>query len=280
MEIAVTGLRGGHSGMEIDKGRGNAIKMLNRVLMALDGIGARLARIDGGNKRNAIPREARALVFVPARQADRAKQIVGKWNATLSAEVASVEPDLAVAATTLKLRKGNVLKKKLQGAILRVVAALPHGVVKMSADIPGLVETSTNVAMIASKGRTVQLATSQRSSVASEIEEIAQTVRTILEMGGAEVEQGDGYPGWKPNMDSPILRTASRTYRQLFKKQPEVKAVHAGLECGIIGEKYPGIDMVSFGPTIEGVHSPDERIHLDTVPRFYGFLLGVLRNVN
>ncbi len=175
-----------------------------------------------------------------------------------------------------------MLKKKQQKQILQVLSALPHGVTKMSADIPGLVETSTNVAVItiAGKNRTLSVATSQRSSVASEIREIAQTVRTIFEMGGAEVTQGDGYPGWQPNMASPILKTAKASYKRLFKKEAEVKAVHAGLECGIIGEKYPGMDMVSFGPTLEGVHSPDEKIHIDTVPKFYQFLLGILDDVS
>jgi dipeptidase D len=135
------------------------------------------------------------------------------------------------------------------------------------------------VAVLTTKKQKISLATSQRSSVASEIREIAQTVRTIFEMGGADVVQGDGYPGWQPNIDSPILKTASATYKSLFRKTPEVKAIHAGLECGIIGEKYPGIDMVSFGPTLEGVHSPDEKIHLDTVPKFYRFLLEILKNV-
>jgi dipeptidase D len=149
----------------------------------------------------------------------------------------------------------------------------------MSADISGLVETSTNIAVITTRGHEVQLATSQRSSVASEIEEIAHTVKTIFELGGADVEHSDGYPGWKPNMASPILKIAQATYERLFGRSPEVKAVHAGLECGIIGEKYPGIDMVSFGPTLEGVHSPDEKIYIDTVPRFYAFLSAILKNV-
>jgi dipeptidase D len=136
------------------------------------------------------------------------------------------------------------------------------------------------VAVIATTGKKVALATSQRSSVASEIQEIADTVRAIFEMGGADVTQGDGYPGWKPNLDSPILKTAVKTYEQLYKKTPETKAVHAGLECGIIGEKYPGMDMVSFGPTLEGVHSPDEKIHIDTVPKFWSFLTAILKNVH
>jgi dipeptidase D len=279
-ELAVTGLRGGHSGLEIDKGRGNALKMLNRVLIALGDEGARLAKIDGGNKRNAIPREARATIYVAKGKAAAVQSAVAKWNDTLRAELKSVEPDLQVSATEVKGRKGSVLKKKYQKQITTVISALPHGVTKMNADISWLVETSTNVAVITTKGKKVELATSQRSSVASEIAEIAQTVRTIMEMGGAEVTQGDGYPGWNPNLDSPILKLAIQTYEQLNGKKPEVKAVHAGLECGIIGEKYPGMDMVSFGPTLEGVHSPDEKMHIDTVPKFWNFLTAILKNVH
>jgi dipeptidase D len=279
LEVAVAGLKGGHSGMEIDKGRGNALKILNRVLIALEAAGARLVRIDGGNKRNAIPREATAVVVVPAAKVQAATEIVSAWHDTARGELGTVEPDLRITAAATKGRAGSVLKRKYQKAITRAISALPHGVIKMSADIPGLVETSTNVAVITSKGKKVELATSQRSSVASEIQEIAQTVLTIFELAGADVHQGDGYPGWKPNMESAILRTAQRTYEALTGRTPEVKAIHAGLECGIIGEKYPGIDMVSFGPTLEGVHSPDEKIHLDTVPKFYGYLLAILKNI-
>jgi dipeptidase D len=280
IDVKVTGLRGGHSGLEIDKGRGNALKILNRVVIALGAQGARLAKIDGGNKRNAIPREAQALMYVSKAKVAEATGLVADWNNILRAELQTVEPDLQVTAAAAKVRRGSVLKKKYQKQITSVISALPHGVVKMSAEISWLVETSTNVAVIATNGKKVSLATSQRSSVASEIQEIADTVRTIFEMGGAEVKQGDGYPGWKPNLDSPILKTAVKTYEQLYKKTPETKAVHAGLECGIIGEKYPGMDMVSFGPTLEGVHSPDEKIHIDTVPKFWNFLTGILRNVH
>ncbi len=279
VEIRVSGLRGGHSGLEIDKGRGNALKIINRVLIALGDMGARLSKIDGGNKRNAIPREAQATMFVPKAKLADAKAVVAKWNDTLRAELKTVEPDLQIAATESKSRKGSVMKKKYQKQITSVISALPHGVMKMSAEISWLVETSTNVAVITTTGRKVSLATSQRSSVASEILEIADTVRTIFELGGAEVVQGDGYPGWKPDLDSPILKTAIKTYEQLYHKTPETKAVHAGLECGIIGEKYPGMDMVSFGPTLEGVHSPDEKIYIDTVPKFWTFLTAILKNV-
>jgi dipeptidase D len=280
LEVRVAGLKGGHSGLEIDKGRGNALKILNRVLIALGELGARLARIDGGNKRNAIPREAHAVVYVPKAKHPTAQELVSKWNDTLRAELKTVEPDLQVTVSDLKGRKVPMMKKKYPTQITSVISALPHGVMKMSAEIPTLVETSTNVAMIATSGKKVTLATSQRSSVASEIVEIAQTVRTIMEMGSAEVVQGDGYPGWKPDLESPILKLAVKTYEQLYNKTPETKAVHAGLECGIIGEKYPGMDMVSFGPTLEGVHSPDEKIYIDTVPKFWKFLTGILKNVN
>jgi len=161
---------------------------------------------------------------------------------------------------------------------MKTIAALSHGVLKMSADIPGLVETSANVAVINTTKKAIVLATSQRSSVASELDEAVQSAVSAFELAGADIEQTDGYPGWKPNLQSPILKLAKQTYKSLFGKEPEVKAIHAGLECGIIGERIPGMDMVSFGPTLEGVHSPDEKIHIDSVEKFWNFLLAILKN--
>jgi dipeptidase D len=277
LEIKVGGLRGGHSGLEIDKGRGNAIKILNRVLLRLGDVGARLARIDGGNKRNAIPRDAVALVFVPREYVDEAKARVAAMNDVCRAELSSVEPSLEIAAAAFKGRC-KVVKKGLQKKLTLALAGLPHGVIKMSADIPGLVETSTNLGVITTGKKDISVATSQRSSVASEIGEITDGVRAVFALGGAAVTGSDGYPGWKPNLDSSILKTAIATYKQLYGKEPAVKAIHAGLECGIIGEKYPGMDMVSFGPTLEGVHSPDEKIFIDTVEKYWDFLLAILKN--
>jgi dipeptidase D len=278
--LAVSGLKGGHSGMEIHQGRGNAIKTLNRALVPLDALGARVASIQGGSKRNAIPREAEAMVWLPAKHWDEAVQAVAQFASVARAEVSTVDPDLKITLTALKgARRGKVLKKALQRRLVRAISGLPHGVIKMSADIPGLVETSTNVAVIETGKKTITLATSQRSSVASEMEEVCDTVRAIMEMGGAEVAQGDGYPGWKPNLKSPILKLAQRTYKDLYGKEPAVKAIHAGLECGIIGERQPGIDMLSFGPSMTGVHSPDEKLFIDSVPRFWNFLLTILKNV-
>jgi dipeptidase D len=279
VEVRVRGLKGGHSGLEIDKGRGNAIKILNRVLMRLARQGARIASISGGNKHNAIPREAEARFAIPQKNLDTATRLVAELESILKAEVASVDPGLTIALEVFPKRKIRVFKKALQKKLLQTVSALPHGVIKMSADIPGLVETSTNVAVIKTEKKTVTMVTSQRSSVASEIDEIAETVQTVFALGGADVQASDGYPGWKPNMNSEILQIAKSTFVQEFGREPEVKAIHAGLECGIIGEKYPGMDMVSFGPTLEGVHSPDEKIYIDTVERFWTYLLAVLKSI-
>lgn len=278
IEVIVSGLRGGHSGLEIDKGRGNALKLLARVVRAFGDTGGRLAWLEGGNKRNAIPRDARAIVYVP--DIVKSAQLVDHWSGVFRAELASVEPHLTVKATRHAEADGRVLPLPLQTRLIQALSALPHGVVKMSADITELVETSTNLAVVTMDRASVSVATSQRSSVASETDDIVSTVRTIFEMAGASVEQSDGYPGWKPDVHSPILKTAVATYKTLFGKEPAVKAVHAGLECGIIGEKFPGIDMVSFGPTLEGVHSPDEKIYVDTVPRFWELLIGILGSVS
>lgn len=280
LQISVRGLRGGHSGLEINKGRGNALKILARTLGALAPLGVRLALIQGGNKHNAIPREAEATVWVPRNKLPEASAAIEDLARTIGQELASVEPDLKIATAPLpKALRGKVFKKSLQKKLLQTLTVLPHGVIKMSADIPGLVETSTNLAVIHTEKKEVRVVTSQRSSVASENDEICDVVRTAFEMGGATPSSSHGYPGWKPNMDSEILRIARETYESLFGKDPEVKAIHAGLECGIIGEKYPGMDMVSFGPTLEGVHTPEERIHIDTVERYWTFLLAILKRV-
>jgi dipeptidase D len=279
--LTVNGLRGGHSGLEIDKNRGNAIKILNRVLIPLAECGARVARIDGGNKRNAIPRECVALLFIPKKSAQEALAIVGKYSSVIRAETGKGEPDLAITLSEQpKAKRGKVVSRSLQKKFSLTIAGLPHGVLKMHSDLPGLVETSTNVAVITTSKKAIAIDTSQRSSVASELDEAVQSVLAIFTMAGAAAESGSGYPGWKPNLDSAILAIARRTYKTLFNNEPEIKAIHAGLECGIIGERVPGMDMVSLGPTLEGVHSPDERIHIDTVERFWNFVLAILRNVN
>lgn len=277
-EVKVKGLRGGHSGLEIHTGRGNSIKILNRLLwMNYENLDLRLAKIEGGNKHNAIPREAYAIVTLPINKKDEFLNIVKEFNDIVRAELATVEPDLNVSAEPTGL-PDFVMDKNTQFKLLNALYAVPHGVIKMSADIPGLVETSTNLATIKTEANLVKIVTSQRSSVASEILDIVYMVESVFKLINAEIHHGDGYPGWKPNVNSEILQISKKTYVDIFGKEPEVKAIHAGLECGIIFEKYPHMDMVSFGPTLFDVHSPDERLKIDTVPKFYDLLVNILKN--
>ncbi|GFO61304.1 aminoacyl-histidine dipeptidase [Geomonas silvestris] len=275
--LAVKGLKGGHSGLDIDKGLGNAIKTLNRVVLRLAELGARLSALDGGKMRNAIPRECRGLVYLPKEQVEEAQALVARLEAESRAELQPVDPELVVTMILADpSQAGSVLSLEDQERICQSIAALPSGVIRMSGDIPGLVETSSNVSVVATGASEITLVTSQRSSVATRLDEVAQSVAAIFTLGGAQVQQSDGYPGWKPNLDSPILKTAQGCYRALFDRELKVKAVHAGLECGILGERVPGLDMISFGPTLEAVHSPDEKIYIDSVGKFWAFLVAIL----
>ena len=277
LEIRVSGLKGGHSGVEIHQRRGNAIKLLNRALVEVARLDARIVRLDGGSKRNAIPAEARALVGVPKAKADDARAAIARVRDVLRDELGIVEPELDLVANPSRLRPPHVYKRALQRRVTSVLSGLPHGVIAMSAGIPGLVETSTNVAVLRQTPGSLSLATSQRSLLSSELKEVVDAISAIFELGGARVAGSDAYPGWKPNPDSPILETIVRVYKELYDREPKVGAIHAGLECGIIGEKYPGMDMVSLGPTILDAHSPDERVHIPSVRRFWDFLLATLK---
>ena len=228
-EVHVKGLLGGHSGIDIHKGLGNALKILCRVLRRLEEMGARVASIQGGNKRNAIPREASASIYLPGSKIKKATALVRDLDTVLRAEIATVDPGLSVSFQALGQKEGKVLARPLQKRLLRTLSALPHGVTKMSADIPGLVETSTNVAVVRINEETAAIETSQRSSVASEIAEIVETVTSVLGLAGATVETGKGYPGWKPDLGSRVLKVAQETFKDLFGREAEVKAVHAGL---------------------------------------------------
>jgi dipeptidase D len=280
LDVSVSGLRGGHSGVEIHQGRGNAIKMLCRVVSALADLDARVSRFEGGSKRNAIPAFASARIVVPRLRLDETHAVITRLKGVLEEEIGSVEPAFVVVVDAPKARPWRVYRRAFQRDVLRVLAGLPHGVVKMSAAIPGLVETSTNVAVLKQTARTLSLATSQRSLVLSERDEMVGVVRAILELGGASVLQGDPYPGWKPDLTSPILAVAVSTYRDTYGREPKVEAIHAGLECGIIGERYPGMDMISLGPTIRDAHSPDERVDIASVKKYWDYLLAILKNVN
>lgn len=277
--VAVKGLKGGHSGLEIDKGLGNAIKLLNRALLRLAELGARLAGIDGGNMRNAIPRECSALLCIPVANLEQAEAVISEMDAIFRSELASIDPDVVLTMTRQGASdQARVVDSAVQSMISKTIAALPSGVQRMSADIAGLVETSTNVSVIGTSADGIVLITSQRSSSASRLREMVESVEAVFELGGAVIQVSEGYPGWQPNIDSPILKLAQRCYRELYDRDAEVKAIHAGLECGIIGERIPGMDMVSFGPNMEKVHSPEERVYIESVGNYWNFLLAVLKS--
>lgn len=275
-EIQVTGLKGGHSGLDIKNNRGNAIKVLARALYALDPLNYTIAKISGGNLRNAIPREAEAVILLrPDKEAD-AEKIIKKLSNDIAGEYKASDGGVKINFRKSDYKPSEVFTPEFTEDIVHLLLALPHGIIAMSQDIPDLVETSTNLAVVKIENSELKISTSQRSSVESAKRYIAQSVKAAFELAGADVRTGDGYPGWKPNMDSPILKTAKSVFKGLFNKEPEIKAIHAGLECGILGAKNPGLDMISFGPTIMGAHSPDERIEINTVDKFYKLLKSIL----
>ncbi|MBR9978614.1 MAG: aminoacyl-histidine dipeptidase [Bacteroidetes bacterium] len=280
VEIAVDGLKGGHSGLDIHTGRGNAIKFLTRVLAGLskDFPGIAFSGMIGGSKRNAIPREAEMTVYVPQTDTDAILGKVNDFTRTFFNEIGTVEPDLKVLAKRVK-GNGQVMDDLQFATLLDVLQALPHGVLKMSADIEGLVETSTNLATVNIQGEKLIVGSSQRSSVESEKFDAVAMVQSVFRLAGFEVVMGDGYPGWKPNMESRALKFVRASHKELFGKDPEIKAIHAGLECGLIGEVYPNMDMISFGPTIQGAHSPDERLNIPTTEKFWHLIVKTLENV-
>lgn len=279
-KIEVKGLKGGHSGGDIHLGRANANKILNRFLtLAFSKYDLYLCEIDGGNLRNAIPREAHAIIAIPEANKHDLRTDLNVFTAEVQAEYAVTDPDIELILSSEPARAKAIDADTTQ-RLLQTLYAVPHGVYAMSQDIPGLVETSTNLASIKMKpGNIIRIETSQRSSTASSKQDIANMVRTVFEMGGAVVTFGDGYPGWKPNTHSEILEIATASYKRLFGVDAQVKAIHAGLECGLFLDKYPSLDMISFGPTLQGVHSPDERMLIPTVEKFWLHLTDILKHI-
>lgn len=277
--VAVKGLTGGHSGDDINKGRANANKLLNRYLMQLSNrYDLRLCFIDGGNLHNAIPREASAVCAVPMKDKESVRVDLNVFLADVENEYAVTEPNLTMELES-EIAQLQVMETEAMKRFLHAIYAVHNGVYAMSQDIEGLVETSSNLASIKQRDGKLLVVTSQRSSIHSSREDMSQMVRSAFELGGATTETGDGYPGWKPNRASEILNVAVESYKRLFGVEPKVKAIHAGLECGLFLEKYPSLDMVSFGPTLRGVHSPDERMLIPTVHKFWIHLLDVLAHV-
>jgi dipeptidase D len=279
--IHVKGLRGGHSGGDIHEGRGNANRILARVLDEMDRrrVPYGLSSVHGGSKHNAIPREASATIYLNPALLDAAKAVAEDLLATVRQELKGVDDGVAIH---IEPGPGGFppLTKSSHAKVVALLMAVPHGLVSFSREIPTLVETSTNLAVVKTHQGKLEVLTSQRSSVMSQLHWIAAWVASIGRLAGAKIKQSDGYPGWKPDLDSPILKACQATYSRLYGTVPQPKAIHAGLECGIIGAKFPGMDMVSIGPEIRNAHSPDEEVHIDSVQKSYRFLLELLKDIS
>ena len=271
---------GGHSGGDIHLGRANANKLLARFLWNLaQDHDVTLAEIDGGNLRNAIPRAAHAVFGVDSARKENVRVAFNRFVADVENEYKGLEPTLALELESVD-RPEFCVDSETTTKLIQSLYCAPHGVISMSRDLEGLVETSTNLASVKMKAdNEILVTTSQRSSVESRKWDIAHQVEALFTLAGAKVTHGDGYPGWAPNMDSQIMKIASDAYEELYGVRPAIKAIHAGLECGLFLEKYPHLDMVSFGPTLQGVHSPSERMYIPAVERYWGQLTRILEKV-
>lgn len=279
LKINVSGLKGGHSGGDIHVGLGNANKVLTRTLYAIGkSLDYKLASIAGGNLHNAIPREAYAVIGVASQDVNQVKNIVEKLHQNVRAELLRVDPNVNVAVEPASVPQ-EVIDELTKERLILALYACPHGVLGMSHEIADLVETSNNLASIKLIDGKIRVETSQRSSTESLRDSTSEVVQSVFALAGAKTSVRDPYPGWKPNADSPILKVSADAYRRLFGKEPKVKAIHAGLECGLILDVFPGLDMVSFGPTLRDVHSPAERIEIKTVDLWWQHLLEVLKSI-
>ncbi|MCX6276560.1 MAG: aminoacyl-histidine dipeptidase [Bacteroidetes bacterium] len=278
-KINVTGLKGGHSGVDIHLGRGNANKIMNRILYHSHlKHGLEVATIDGGSLRNAIPRESFAHVAIPAAKAQGFKECLTKMSVDIKNELSAVEPTLNIEITVAELPK-SLIAPAILIKFMNAVYACPTGVIRMSNEMIGLVETSNNLAIVKAENGEIKLMNLLRSSVDSAKDDLQQQIQSVFDLAGATSVFDGAYPGWKPNPDSPILKTMQEIYNKKFGNIPEIRAIHAGLECGILGGAYPNWDMISFGPTIRFPHSPDEKVNIATVQKFWDFLVETLKNI-
>jgi dipeptidase D len=273
--ITVTGLRGGHSGMDIHRGFGNANKLMNRILFALND-SVSIAEIEGGGLRNAIPRESHVLLVCD--DEENVKVILSQISSEIRSEYQSIENDLEILLKPADL-PDTIISQGEQADVIKTIYAIHDGVFRLSPDIEGLVETSNNLARVLLKDGEIKISCLTRSSVESGKMDLAYHIKSGLELGGLMVELSGSYPGWEPNPDSEILKVLEGIYEDVFGNKPQVLACHAGLECGILGIHYPEMDMISFGPTIKGAHSPDERASISSTQKYWKFLLEVLENI-
>jgi dipeptidase D len=275
--LQVSGLRGGHSGVDVHEQRGNAVKILSRLLWKLsDSFDMVMYTIQGGDKHNAIPREASAVIGV--KKTDEIKAFLKEEAMAIAEEIKPIDPNLTLDISSessgeLVFTEDSCFK------ILNLLHSLPHGVDKMSYDIGGLVQTSTNLAKVDVENDSLQIMLSSRSSNMSELQNLRDRIHAMCKLAGASVEEEEPYPGWQPDLDSEILKLSKKLYKDKYGEDPVVEAIHAGLECGIIGEKFKGMDMISIGPTIKYPHSPEEQVHISTVEKFYEYVVEIIKNV-
>ncbi|CAM1365585.1 aminoacyl-histidine dipeptidase [Tenacibaculum xiamenense] len=277
-EISITGLNGGHSGMDIHKGLGNANKIMNRLLFdGFTNFGLRVSEINGGSLRNAIPRESFATVVIDTVSKEPFLFELNELINNIKAEYKSIEPNLAIELKEVSSPE-NVMELGVQEGFIKAIYSALNGVYRMSPDIEGLVETSNNIARVIVKNGDIKIGCLTRSSSETNKWDLANSLRSSFELAGFDVEFSGSYPGWLPNINSEILNTVTKLYEELHNEKPHVAACHAGLECGILGQNYPNMDMVSFGPNIRGAHSPDERAQISSTQKFWKFLLEILKN--
>ena len=279
VEITIKGLLGGHSGMDIHKGRGNANKLMTRIIRhLLDHTSVRLASFDGGSLRNAIPREAKATVVFEATENEKVKSLITAFVQSLKVEFSTVEKALVISFESVSTPNSAVNSTETI-KFVDVLYAVVNGVYRMSPDIDGLVEASSSLARVIIKDGSFTTQSLQRSSVESTKKDVANMVKSSFELIGCEVVQNGDYPGWSPNAHSPILTIMKDLYIQRYNEEPKIKACHAGLECGILGKHFPGMDMISFGPNIRAAHSPDEKVQISSVQKYWGYLLETLTKI-
>lgn len=277
--IKVAGLKGGHSGIQIHLGRGNALRILGTVLQSLlEKLPVEVADLAGGSARNAIPREAFAVIVLDAAKESEMKSLAQAAEAEWKTDLGEFDPGVKITVEKTE-KPAQVLDREDAKRTADLLASMPHGVLAMSPDIEGLVQTSTNLATIAKKDGAIEIGTSQRSAIESSKQAAARMVRTVCELAGFEAVSGGGYPGWKPEPHSEIVQKLQKVHEKVFGEPAKLIAMHAGLECGVIGEKYPGMQMASFGPTIVGPHSPQEKVEISSVEGFWRYLVAVLETI-
>lgn len=280
IKLTVRGLSGGHSGLDIHRGRANALKLLGRVLAdAPNRQGLALSEIRGGSSPNSIPRHAEAVAIIPSKDIERLRQTVLSWESVFRAEYKGIEPHLALDMESTASGNRRVFARVFQEKVIHLLSALPHGVYSMEAFAPGLVKTSTNLAMIGLKDGCLTIGTKQRSSEDSEMQAIAGSISAIAALAGAQTQTSGVYPGWKPNPHSPLLRRSIAAYQRILGSGPTVASIHAGLECGLLAGKLDGLDAISVGATIRDAHSPGEKLQISSVKKLWDFVAGLLSDL-